>query len=174
MIKSIKFSTLSLGKPQFEKGRVYLGIAQMRGGLDPCPNGLGHLFWEELFMFKWPNVQLALLCGQICNKCKWSYVIAKFNPSHGVHFWVRCASGNVFTESVPFNLVSWKFCTPPVIFTQCIYLFMRRWCDCGGGRMVRIICNAALSRWNHNTAPRTLCVCMTPQETVKHIIAMKA
>ena len=22
------------------------------GGLDPCPNGLGHLFWEELFMFK--------------------------------------------------------------------------------------------------------------------------
>ena len=33
-----------LGKPQFEKGRVYLGIAQMGGGLDPCPNGLGHLF----------------------------------------------------------------------------------------------------------------------------------
>ena len=31
--------------------------------------------------------------GQICKRC---HVVAKFNPSHGVNFWVRCASGNVF------------------------------------------------------------------------------
>ena len=34
--------------------------------------------------------------GQICNKCKRCHVVAKFNPSHGVNFWVRCASGNVW------------------------------------------------------------------------------
>ena len=55
-----------LGKPQFEKGRVYLGIAQMvwgtyfekncpcskghllgLGGLNPCQDGLGHLCSEN-------------------------------------------------------------------------------------------------------------------------------
>ena len=50
------------------------------------------------------------ISGQICNYCKWHhlvakfatvcklcYVVAKFNPSHGVNFWVCCASGNVFS-----------------------------------------------------------------------------
>ena len=37
--------------------------------------------------------------GQICNKCKRCHVVAKFNPSHWVNFWVRCASGNVFVVS---------------------------------------------------------------------------
>ena len=27
------------------------------------------------------------------------HVVAKFNPSHGVNFWVRCASGNVLNKS---------------------------------------------------------------------------
>ena len=30
------------------------------------------------------------------------HVVAKFNPSHGVNFWVRCASGNVFWEVFPY------------------------------------------------------------------------
>ena len=44
------------------------------------------------------------------SQCKWrnlvakfativSHVVAKFNPSYGVNFWVRCASGNVFLFS---------------------------------------------------------------------------
>ena len=36
--------------------------------------------------------------GQICNLCKWRHVVAKFSPSLGVNFWVRCASGNVLLE----------------------------------------------------------------------------
>ena len=49
-----KKSHFPLGKPHWERRRVYSGIAQMGegGGLNPCPNGLGHLFWEELSMFK--------------------------------------------------------------------------------------------------------------------------
>ena len=34
--------------------------------------------------------------------CKWCHVVAKFNPSHGVNFWVRCASGNVFMNNFIF------------------------------------------------------------------------
>ena len=41
-------------------------------------------------------MQVAPSGGQICNKCKRCHVVAKFNPSHGVNFWVRCASGNVW------------------------------------------------------------------------------
>ena len=37
--------------------------------------------------------------GQICNKCKRCHVVAKFNPSHEVNFWVRCASGNVSSQT---------------------------------------------------------------------------
>ena len=47
----------------------------------------------------WSNLQLMQVVpsgGQICYKCKWRHVVAKFSPSHGVNFWVRCASGNVF------------------------------------------------------------------------------
>ena len=40
-------------------------------------------------------MQVAPSGGQICNKCKRCHVVAQFNPSHGVNFWVRCASGNV-------------------------------------------------------------------------------
>ena len=40
-------------------------------------------------------MQVAPSGGQICNKCKWCHIVAKFSPSHGVNFWVRCASGNV-------------------------------------------------------------------------------
>ena len=29
-----------------------------------------------------------------CNLCKWRHLVIKFNPSHVVNFWVRCASGN--------------------------------------------------------------------------------
>ena len=38
--------------------------------------------------------------GQICNYCKWCHVVDKFNPSHGVNFWVRCASGNVSSSTL--------------------------------------------------------------------------
>ena len=38
--------------------------------------------------------------GQICNYCKWCHVVDKFNPSHGVNFWVHCASGNVLLDPV--------------------------------------------------------------------------
>ena len=46
----------------------------------------------------WPNLQLMQVAPsgvQIYNLCKWCHVVAKFNPSHGVNFWVCCASGNV-------------------------------------------------------------------------------
>ena len=33
--------------------------------------------------------------GHICDSCKWCHLVAKLNPSYGVNFWVRCASGNV-------------------------------------------------------------------------------
>ena len=50
----------------------------------------------------WSNLQLMQVApsgGQICDKWKWCYIVAKFNPSHRVNFWVRCASGNVLTEA---------------------------------------------------------------------------
>ena len=28
----------------------------------------------------------------------WCHIVAKFNPSYGVNFWVRCASGNVLSK----------------------------------------------------------------------------
>ena len=43
-------------------------------------------------------MQVAPSGGQICNKCKWCNVVAKFSPSHAVNFWVRCASGNVLNQ----------------------------------------------------------------------------
>ena len=71
--------------------------------------------------------------GQICNQCKWRHLVAqfgtnasgaiwwpnlqqmqevhvvvKFNPSHGVNFWVRCASGNV-SFCFPFYLLKLGF-----------------------------------------------------------------
>ena len=49
-------TSTDLGKPQFEKGRVYLGIAQMGGGLNACLDGLGHLFREEVPQLKWAFV----------------------------------------------------------------------------------------------------------------------
>ena len=42
-----------LGKPPQKKRHFYLGIARLGGGLDPCQDGLGHLFREELSKFKW-------------------------------------------------------------------------------------------------------------------------
>ena len=45
--------------------------------------------------------QVAPSGGQICNYCKWRYVVAKFSPSLGVNFWVRCASGNVYFGGFP-------------------------------------------------------------------------
>ena len=42
--------------------------------------------------------------GQICNLCKWFHVVAKFIPSHGVNFWVCCASGNVYMVCIPHHL----------------------------------------------------------------------
>ena len=42
--------------------------------------------------------------GQICNYGKWCHVVDKFNPRHGVNFWVRCASGNVSTLIVDYDL----------------------------------------------------------------------
>ena len=56
----------------------------------------------------WPNLQLMqvpLSGGQICNKCKWFHVVAKFNPSHGV----CCLSGNV---SVYISFI-YKICNMP-------------------------------------------------------------
>ena len=54
-------------------------------------------------------MQVAPSGGQICDQCKWRHLVAKFatnagaamlfNPSHGVNFWVHCASGNVFKLS---------------------------------------------------------------------------
>ena len=54
----------------------------------------------------WPNLQpmqVAPSGGQICNYCKWCHIVDKFNPSHGVNFWVRCASGNVSSSIFVFN-----------------------------------------------------------------------
>ena len=44
-------------------------------------------------------MQVAPSGGQICNQCQWRHLVAKFgtNTSHGVNFWVRCASGNVYS-----------------------------------------------------------------------------
>ena len=58
----------------------------------------------------WPNLQLMQVVpsgGQICNWCNWCHVVAKFNPSHGVNFWVRCASGNVFSISAVIKKLKW-------------------------------------------------------------------
>ena len=47
----------------------------------------------------WPKLQLMQVVstsGKVYYYCKWRHVVAKFSPSHGVNFWVRCASGNVF------------------------------------------------------------------------------
>ena len=77
----------------------------------------------------WPNVKPVQVGGQICNLYKWRHLVAKFAtytsgaiwcpknatnasgamlllnliPSHGVHFWVRCASGNVYLWSTYFH-----------------------------------------------------------------------
>ena len=67
----------------------------------------------------WPNLQLMQVAssgGQICNECKWCHVVAKFSPSHGVNFWVRCASGNVFTFALwiftfYYHKTLWKWCS---------------------------------------------------------------
>ena len=41
-----------LGKPHRRKYRRHLGIARLGGGgLNPCPDGLGQLFWEEFPSF---------------------------------------------------------------------------------------------------------------------------
>ena len=67
--------------------------------------------------------------GQICNKCKRYYVVAKFNPSHGVNFWVRCASGNVylcvlsFFVCFVFSILTWTHvpcCSQPVSHSSII------------------------------------------------------
>ena len=44
----------------------------------------------------WPNLQLMQLAPSGGQICKWCHVVAKFNPSYGVNFWVRCAAGNVY------------------------------------------------------------------------------
>ena len=46
----------------------------------------------------WPNLQvmqMMLSGGQICSQSKKCHLVAKLSLSHGVNFWVRCASGNV-------------------------------------------------------------------------------
>ena len=49
----------------------------------------------------WPNFQLIQVAPSGGQICKWCHVVAKFNPSHGVNFWVRCASGNVLMSTLP-------------------------------------------------------------------------
>ena len=73
--------------------------------------------WRH-FAAKFSTLLMAPFGSQICNLCKWSHLVAKFATrandaiwwpnfklmqchvvaefSHGVNFWVRCASGNVF------------------------------------------------------------------------------
>ena len=55
--------------------------------------------WEmQQYLQICPNLELMQMApsgGQIYNYCKWRHVVAKFSPSLGVNFWVRCASGNV-------------------------------------------------------------------------------
>ena len=69
-------------------------------------NGNGAILWPNL-----EHMQVAPSGGQICNWCKWCHVVAKFSPSHGVNFWVRCASGNVFSHSSKFlKLVHFSEC----------------------------------------------------------------
>ena len=79
-------------------------------------NASGAIWWPNLLL-----MQVAPSGGQICSQCKWRHlvakfatnasggiwwpklqlmftsmwchVVAKFNPSYGVNFWVRCASG---------------------------------------------------------------------------------
>ena len=68
----------------------------------------------------WPNLQLMQVVpsgGRICNYCKWCHVVAKFNPSYGVDFWVRCASGNVFANIWIF-LIRKKWCFWVLSFSQ--------------------------------------------------------
>ena len=66
-------------------------------------NASGASWWPNFATYArsgaiwWANLQLMEVApsdSQICNLCKWCYVVAKFDPSHGVNFWVRCASGN--------------------------------------------------------------------------------
>ena len=54
--------------------------------------------------------QVAPSGGQICNWCKWRHAVAKFSPSLGVNFWVRCASGNVFSSWCFQSRFFWGFC----------------------------------------------------------------
>ena len=43
-----------LGKPHRDQRGRHLGIARKGGGgLNPCPDGLGHFFREEFSKFKW-------------------------------------------------------------------------------------------------------------------------
>ena len=59
--------------------------------------------------------------GQICNKCKRCHVVAKFNPSHGANFWVRCASGNVSTSFWHCLHLSSKFWTEKQLFRYAVF-----------------------------------------------------
>ena len=46
------YSVLGKGSPSLKNVGSIWALPKWGGGLDPCPNGLGHLFWEELSMFK--------------------------------------------------------------------------------------------------------------------------
>ena len=41
-----------LGKPQHKNIAVHLGVARLGGGLNPCQDGLWHLFLGEMSMYK--------------------------------------------------------------------------------------------------------------------------
>ena len=43
---------VGLGKPLSTCHHPYLGIARLGGGLNPCPDGLGHFFREDFSKFK--------------------------------------------------------------------------------------------------------------------------
>ena len=49
----MKFVGASLREAPLKFTRGHLGIARKGGGLDPCPDGLGHFFREEFAKIKW-------------------------------------------------------------------------------------------------------------------------
>ena len=73
----------------------------------------------------WPNLQLMHVVpsgGQIFNWCKWRHLVAKFaiNASHGVNFWVHCASGNVY-----FNLFVFFYLIFFFFFISRLFIFLK-------------------------------------------------
>ena len=82
----------------------------------------------------WPNLQLMQVApsgGHICDSCKWCHLVAELNPSYGVNFWVRCASGNVLGYYLVncLNMLNFVF---PIIWSMIFVWFCGFLCEFWG------------------------------------------